>query len=152
MFIIFPNPDPLSQRQQRLRKPGGSVRPDGHGGGMSASYPVLGGRQLASSHGQGVVHVRWPPGVTMSTVTCCTSCTQSYCPQGSHVHLDTLHCLLCASRVCSEYNSVDRLAIITWRRVEAQASLVATSRRASVGQRFADESAAGCAFAKTEGA
>lgn len=59
---------------------------------------------------------------------------------------------VCASRVCSEYNSVDRLAIITWRRVEAQASLVATSRRASVGQRFADESAAGCAFAKTEGA
>ncbi len=85
-------------------------------------------------------------------VTWCTSCIQSCCPQGPHIHLDTLHCLLCASRACSEYNSVDRLAIITWRRVEAQASSVTTSRRASVGQRFADESAAGCAFAKTEGA
>ena len=54
--------------------------------------------------------------------------------------------------LASEYNSVGRLAIITWRRVEVTPSCVGTSRPAGVGQRFADDCAAGCTIvsAKSE--
>jgi hypothetical protein len=52
--------------------------------------------------------------------------------------------------LASEYNSVGRLAIITWRRVEVTPSCVGTSRPAGVGQRFADNCAAGCTIASAK--
>ncbi len=53
----------------------------------------------------------------------------------------------------SEYTSVDRVAILTWRQAEVQRAPQAVPSvppleiSSAIGQRLADEEAAGCAFA-----